>query len=117
MSDRKRPNLGSSLDSFLEENGLLGEVSATAAKRVPTMSMQSAFAKSSQGNEIIKGLIEAINQRGDPQLCDEAYSAIMKQIDELMEMNGGEGPESESEDRVLLEILAETAEAYEEGLG
>lgn len=64
-------------------------------------------------HEPIMKLIEAINQRDDPQIRDDAYNLIMEHIDELMDMNDGEGPSSDSEDGVLLELLAEAAEEYE----
>ncbi|MFC1672741.1 hypothetical protein ACFL12_01190 [Pseudomonadota bacterium] len=66
-------------------------------------------------NETVKNLIEKINQDANPQLREEAYKIIMEQTDILMGLNGGEGPKKGSEDGALLEVLAETVEAYESG--
>ena len=66
--------------------------------------------KLNPGNEIIKGLLEAIKQREDPKLHEEASKIIYEQVDELMEMNDGEGPVAGSEDSALLELLAEIIE-------
>lgn len=64
-------------------------------------------------NEMIANLIAAINQDDDLQLRDEAYRLIMEQVDELMEKNGGEGPDAKTKDGKLLKLLAETIEGYE----
>ena len=89
---------------------ILANLSENRRKRIET---RSEKLKLGSGNEVIKGLIEAIKQREDPKLHEEASKIMFEQIDELMEMNAGEGPAADSEDSALLELLAEIIEEDE----
>jgi len=46
MSGSNHPNVGSTLDSLLQGDGVLDEVTAVAAKRVLAMNLQIVFAES-----------------------------------------------------------------------
>ena len=45
MAKKKNPHLGSKFDDFLEEQGLLDEVTATAMKRVLALQIEKAMKK------------------------------------------------------------------------
>ena len=45
MAKKKNPHLGSKFDDFLEEQGLLEEVTATAMKRVLALQVEQAMKK------------------------------------------------------------------------
>lgn len=65
-------------------------------------------------NEMVTKLIEEIGQNDGVECRDEAYKLIMQRIDELMDMNDGEGPDKASKDGLLLEVLSTAAERYED---